>query len=302
MRRLIDWIRARVDELAAMDRFDLVLRVSLLYLLLKPVGGWYFKFPLLVLCAWGLLSRTVRQSGWLWLLLFWIAAARVLVTATVADNHVYLIAYWCLAVLVAITVRESDRTLATSARMLIGLAFLFAVIWKAFLSPDFMSGDFFRGTFLFDQRFRDLSFLFGGQTPEAWVGNMRTLNRLRAGVGGMETATFVEPARQALVAQLVTWWTVISESAVAIAFLAPPASWLGRIRHWTLLGFTWTTYIFATVTGFGWLLMVMGVAQCEPERRWTRALYVLTFALVWLHTVVPWTTWLAAWALNVRAG
>jgi len=54
-----------------------------------------------------------------------------------------------------------------------------------------------------------------------------------------------------------------------------------------------TTYSVATVEGFAWLLLAMSVAQCEPERRRTRALYVVTFALVLFYREVPWVSQLA---------
>ena len=52
-------------------------------------------------------------------------------------------------------------------------------------------------------------------------------------------------------------------------------------------------YAVATVEGFGWLLICMGVAQCEPERRTTRWLYVGAFLLVLFYREVPWALLLA---------
>jgi len=41
-----------------------------------------------------------------------------------------------------------------------------------------------------------------------------------------------------------------------------------------LLIFAWTTYAFATVSGFAWALMVLGLAQCDLTRRKTRLAYL----------------------------
>ena len=41
----------------------------------------------------------------------------------------------------------------------------------------------------------------------------------------------------------------------------------------------------APVDGFGWLLIAMGVAQCE--RAFTRGLYLLVFALILVYRDVP---------------
>ena len=45
----------------------------------------------------------------------------------------------------------------------------------------------------------------------------------------------------------------------------------------------------APVAGFGWLLLVQGLATCTAEDRWLRRLYVATYGLVLLYSEVPWT-------------
>ena len=75
-----------------------------------------------------------------------------------------------------------------------------------------------------------------------------------------------------------------------MAFLAP-ARLASRAREPLLLGFCAVTYALATVAGFAWLLLAMGLAQCDGRRR-TVALYLLTFALVLLYREAPWNTWL----------
>jgi hypothetical protein len=52
------------------------------------------------------------------------------------------------------------------------------------------------------------------------------------------------------------------------------------------------TYAIAPVPGFGWLLLAMGMAQCPPDARTTRALYLVCFALVVLHDHVAWIEFL----------
>ena len=49
--------------------------------------------------------------------------------------------------------------------------------------------------------------------------------------------------------------------AVALAFLSPGSRWLGRHRDHLLITFTVTTYLAAPVLGFGWMLLVLGLAQ-----------------------------------------
>ena len=69
---------------------------------------------------------------------------------------------------------------------------------------------------------------------------------------------------------------------------------LGRARHALLLLFCATTYAVAPVEGFGWLLIAMGVAQCDRERVFTRALYLVVYALILVYREVPVARLLAA--------
>ena len=71
----------------------------------------------------------------------------------------------------------------------------------------------------------------------------------------------------------------------------PPARW----RDAALLLFACTTFAFATVRGFGWLLMALGVAQSEPDRRPVWVGYVAVFFLIEIYRSVPWSSALAGW-------
>ncbi|MGH7895669.1 MAG: hypothetical protein ACREQL_13440, partial [Candidatus Binatia bacterium] len=70
-------------------------------------------------------------------------------------------------------------------------------------------------------------------------------------------------------------------------FLLPKRFGVARYRHAILLLFAWTTYLVATVATFGWVLMTIGLGQCEPERRRTRVLYVATCILVLAYEYCP---------------
>ncbi len=98
----------------------------------------------------------------MWLALAILVAVRVVVEWPLPDNHIYLLAYWCLAVAMALRFADSSRQLARSSRLLLGLVFAFAVLWKAVLSPDYRDGRFFAVTLLTDDRFSEVVQLIGG--------------------------------------------------------------------------------------------------------------------------------------------
>jgi hypothetical protein len=48
----------------------------------------------------------------------------------------------------------------------------------------------------------------------------------------------------------------------------------------SLFLFCAATFALAAVASFGWLLLAMGMAQCEPPEVRTRAAYLVVFALL----------------------
>jgi hypothetical protein len=274
------------------DPRDLVGRLTLVYLLLKPIGQWWVEVPVAILAVLGLLLPRLARRPALWWGLTLLSTLRVLHGWTWMDNHAYLLTYWLFAVALSLTTEATDGELATNARYLIGSAFAFAVLWKTVLTTDFLSGDFFHLTLLVDERFRDLGLLVGYLSADQWQANADGVVSLLAGrVDGIE---LVSGPGLDLVVLASTWWTVILEALVAFTFLGPRSWRSTRARDGLLLLFAWSTYPFATVAGFGWLLMVMGLAQCPRQRRVLRTLYVVTFVGILIMRGAPWASALLA--------
>lgn len=117
--------------------------------------------------------------------------------------------------------QRAVTSLAQSGRQLLALAFAFAVLSKAVLSPDYRDGRF-------------------SKPP----------SRCSAG--------------------------------------ADPSGALLAARHIAVLLFCVGTYAFARVAGFGWLLLVLGLANTTAGQRRLRVAYVSTFYVVLLHAEIPW--------------
>jgi hypothetical protein len=280
-------LRAAWRELAEMDRADLALRLLLVALLFQPVGNRWLRPPAMALAAIGLLAPSALASAWLWAALTALATARLALAWPVSDNHAFLLAYWCLAALLATLARQRDAVLAWNGRALIAGAFFFATLWKAVLSPDFLDGRFFAVTLVDDPRFESFAQLAAGLDEDA-LYELRDLVREHTdGVFVPWDEMPVPPPRLATIARAMAIATVAIEGAIALAFLLPLGWRIARLRDALLLLFCATTYALAPVAGFGWLLLSMGVAQLEPARRSTRALYVVAFLVVLLETRWP---------------
>ena len=280
-------------SLTQIDPVDLALRLTLLDLLLRPIGEWQIRPVILALAGVGLLIPGWLRRPPLWFALAGLTALRFWTDWPLADNHAYLISYWCLAVGISLVVRDTEACLALNGRLLIGLAFAFAVLWKGVLSPDFINGTFLRVTMLQDPRFEDWTLLSTGLSADQLEIQHAALDR------HLDSPPFeVEPgpalsARFSWIADATTYWTAAIELALAAAFLWWKGGVLSRARHALLIVFCATTYAVATVEGFGWLLISMGVAQCDPRLVKTRALYIASFALILVYREVPWARLLA---------
>ena len=184
-----------------------------------------------------------------------------------SDNHIYLLAYWCLAIGLALSSPSPAATLSTSSRWLLGAAFAMAVVWKAMLSPDYVDGRFFRVALLTDERFADASLVFGGLSRDQMAENRTFLEPLPEGAELLHPPAFVEPPRLRAFAAVATWGGLLLESLIALSFLMPGSRDGSQLaRHASLLAFCVTTYALAPVAGFGWLLATMGLAHCRPDQ------------------------------------
>ena len=263
-----------------MHTVNLALRLTLLDLLLRPIGDWFLRPVILGLATLGIVLPGQLRHPLVWIFLAILTTLRVILNWPMADNHAYLLSYWCLAVALALVSRDPRACLVLNARLLIGLAFACATLWKVLLSPDYLDGRFFRVLLLTDLRFEGFTRIVGGLTPEL-------LESLRAFVTQHVDGQFIagpdapqEPTRFLWLAYVMTWWTVLLESAVAVTFLWPFRGAMAQWRQVALVLFCTTTYAVAPVEGFGWLLIAMGIAQCDPAWRKTRLLYLAVFLLI----------------------
>jgi hypothetical protein len=271
-----------------LEPVNLALRLTLLSVLLRPIGAGLVRPCILGLAAAGLLLPGLLRRPGLWMALTVLTGLRVILDWSLADNHAYLLCYWCLAVLIALCSRDPSACLSLNGRLLIGLAFFFAALWKVGFSPDYLDGRFFRVTMLTDPRFAGFVQLVGGLVPEQ-------LNELRAFVTQHVDGQFVEPSllpaeplRFLQLARFTTLWTVVIEGAVALSFLWPVGRTVSKGRDAVLLTFCVTTYAVAPVAGFGWLLLALGIAQCEPGRRKAQLSYLIVFALILFYRDGAW--------------
>jgi hypothetical protein len=268
---------------------DIALRLTLVVLLLRPMGPWYVAAFVLLLAVVGLISVQVQRAPTTWLALAAFIATHLVVDWPLPDNHLYLLAYWCLGVGIALRLSEPSRALAQTGRQLLGLVFVCAVVWKAALSPDYRDGRFFAVTLLTDERFADAVQLFGGLSKSQLTESRQYLQPLPEGAELLDPPALHATPRFWWMVRAATWGGLLLEAAIALLWLAPVRRPALRVaRHTALLVFCLATYAFAPVAGFGWLLLVMGLGTTALDQRGLRAAYISTYCVVLLYAEIPW--------------
>ena len=275
----------------ALDRVDLVLRLTLLDLLWRPIGNWALRPAILLIAAIGLVFPQQQRRPGLWAMLTVLTGLRVVLDWPLPDNHAYLLCYWCLAISLALVSRDPQACLAINGRVLIACVFTFATLWKLVLSSDYLDGRFFHVMLLTDPRFESFSRLFGGVTLDNLDAYRAFLTQHVDGPLFDRQALPQLPGRFVQLARLATWWTLVLEASIGVTFLWP---WRHRfllfisLRDIFLIVFCLTTYAVAPVEGFGWVLIAMGLAQSKAETPWLRLGYLASFALILCYREIPW--------------
>lgn len=275
-----------------------VLTGTLLLLLFHHPSPWYLKVPMLVAGLVGLLAPPIAKNLYFWFIIASFQIMGVYQAWDRADNHKYLIAYWFLTLSITFALdRPADRSeyLRRTSRWLIALCMLFACGWKL-CSSSYLDGSFFHWTMLTDGRFEWVTEALGGLTREQMAANHDAVDWLSYGHFqniDLSAAKLHTTDRIRSLATMMTWWTVAIEAIVAAFFLATiflrrssdasrRSPW-HRWRNVILLFFAISTYSIATVKGFGWILLLMGYAQCEEDESKSRLAYIGVFLLIQLY-------------------
>ena len=286
--RVREGARAYVDRLAEVDLFEIGAAMTLLMVVISlHEPFWYLKLGIATLAVAALVLRPLMRSPLVWFGLVIVFLWSFTFSWAEQNNHDYLKVYWCLAVGMSLLAAGAERALRFNARVLIGLCFFFATLWKL-VSPDYLDGSFFNYFLLQDSRFglfaEHLGGLDGGVLASDQV--MRGAHSL-FGDPAEPIPTPLAPA-VVWIAHFMTWWTVAIEGTVAAAFLLPRRFFLARWRDLVLFAFVLSTYVIAPILYFAWILLAMGVVQCEHERfRYAPLGYAVLFLFVLMRFYIP---------------
>ena len=270
--------RGLSDTLGIIQRLTLF---TIIYITESDGLAGYFAHPVVIIAIIGFILPTLLKRQLFWIVVAILIPLKTLNTWSTQDNHKYLFNYWCIALAIAMGHKNPIKMLALNARIFIGAAFAFAVIWKGFLSPDFKNGDYFHFIYLTDRRFQYFLQFFCQMPAEAIDSNYGLLTNFTN--SPTFQAQLQGPAHLHFIAQMTAWWTLLIESAVAISFLLPPKKWLGPYRDWLLMTFAIVTYFVVTVSSFGVILMTLGYTQSSVDNIRIRRAYIAAIVIILIY-------------------
>ena len=274
-----------LNKFGNIDFYNLALRLTLLDLILRPIGSWEIRVPVLITSILGLVIPGLLKSPAIWFLLTGFTLSRVIFDWPLSDNHAYLLFLWCFAIF--ISALKKDKILLTkNARLMIGLVFLFAFIWKAFLSPDFLDKRFFSVNMIEDPRFSEFTQVtcniskddldyFRDYVKQHVDGNLVFAEVINFNLGCINK-----------IAGFLTYYTIVLELLIALFFLIPKKISISKYRDYFLILFCISVYSVATVEGFGWLLIAMDISQSD-NKKLPILLYILSFFIILFYREVP---------------
>jgi len=270
------------------DAFEISAHFTLVSLLFNQVGNSFSRPFILCISALALLLANGFKQRLIWLMLTFFTSFRVIHEWPMADNHAYLLALWCLTLFIAsCNPAKARMIIGDNGRVVIGLVFLLASVQKL-MSADYLDGTFFQYLFLTDNRFEDFTVLFGNVSFQQIYQAQDLLNQYQFSSFSTDKNIVPSSLEFHLLVTISTWWNLIDQLAVACCFLAPVGSYLHRKRDFSLMLFCITTYAVAPVAGFGWLLVSMGLAQCEHNTKIRIAYMSLFFIILFYYEVHIW--------------
>jgi len=264
------------------DLFDLASILTIILLLLYSGSNWYLQAPIHFLCIAGLIHPPLRKNGAFWLMICSFLGASHYHHWYTIDNHKYLLLYWCIAICLSCYSRNRLSVLIKNATYLIFLSFAFAFLWKV-LTSNYVDNSFFHLRYLEDSRFRSVAQMVGGLSPEALIFNDQSIRALTSYDSTLQNVTLKSNSNISVLAYATTWWTLLIEGLIALAFI-PVWNSVHRYRDYILFFFIASTYAIAWVPGFGWLLAIMGLVQANQSRPYTRLFYVASFFLIVIYS------------------
>lgn len=268
------------------DKFDTTkatLTATLLLFIVSNSDDIYIKGLMIVVCMAALIMPALQTEKITWLIIFLIFSIGNIRHYLELANHKFLYIYWSLAVFICLFTNDLKKYLTFNGRLLIGLSFVLALIWK-FLSGDYLNGSFFLWTCLADARFTKFLSFIHAMPKDVLEQNKNAVLYMVHEAPTPYTVHLICPSRIYLLSQFFTYFGLLIELGVACLFLLPQRFRITRYRDYPLFLFIVVVYLIAPVWEFGSILSVLGMAQADSKRK--TLYYMILFLLMEIYRII----------------
>ena len=249
-------------------RLEQVALMALLAFAFFGTTAWYYTVCMTSLLATAVLHRKVALNWLFWTVVTSVNGFALIQLWLDEGNHLYLNFYISLAILTALLSRAPRTVFKLNARLIIGLVFTFATLWKVF-TPSFISGEFFRYYLASDERLAPVGVLLTGLTFDDIAVNRERLKQLPEA-----EVTLISPPGVGILATVLTLLTILLEGAVATCFLWPSER-IAKLRDTVLLLFMLGAYLTVPVPAFGMAFACLGYGQ--TRWKYGRLAFIIVF-------------------------
>ena len=275
--KVVSYIKSILDEFINLKRHILILKLTLLFIVVFTRSDFYLHIPTKILATYMIFSDNLSAHKGLWGFLTFVHLLIIITQWQYIDNHKFLSVYWITTCFLSLFSKDILKTLQFNGRILIGLTFLFATFHKI-AGGEYLNGKFFLFTFLTDSRFEWPVGLAAQLTMEKLPMNYHKLETLRSWPLDIKSITlFATPFIKSL-AYFVSYWTIFIEGVIAIFFLTPTKYIISKYKDITLIIFILSTYLIVMVSGFYYLLFLLGFSQLDIKQ--SKSAYLYIFCLI----------------------
>ena len=282
------------EPIKRIEKIDWVVILTLIYLIFYTNYPTPIKMIHLFIGTWGVLLFKFSKHYLYWAAISLIQIYYLYNNRFGADNHKYLFAYWVFALTFSFYYGRKNKKILNqllehNSKWLIGLTMAFAIFWKTY-TPDYLNGQFMAFTLIDDNRFLFLVKLLTNLPPdylELIDFQIFGIKHSFLGFSSPHLYNVYFLGQVKSLGLLFTWWVYLIELLIAVLFLLPEKFKLNKIRTYLLLGFILTTYVFLGVIGFGWLLIILGLAQVNNKNKHLINYFLVAFILIKIFTFLP---------------
>lgn len=272
------------------DQHLLVLKISLILIFAFTRSLYLLNIPVQILALYMIIGPKLVTSKECWWGLFLSVLTITLLEWDFIDNHKYLKLYWVLTCLISLYYKNPIKLIKDNARLILGIIFLIAVFHKISWG-QYLNGSFFHYTYLTDGRFEFPIGYLANLTIEKLPNNYSMMNKLQDFPELISSISLFSSSKIKQISLLTSWWVVIIEFLVGITFIfSNKINIFYKLKDILLVIFILSTYSIVMVSGFYYILVLLGFSQVEKHEKNRAYLYMVCLLLYELRRlpIIPW--------------